>query len=903
MFMRKFKVLEGMSLVAIGVALAQAGCGAEVGEIGAPEAQPAGDAIDTVRSAVIVGATSRSDLVKTIELNPGSWGSWSAYRYCPTGSFAVGYRMRVETTGHDDDTTLNAVQLECMDAPGNLSTALAHDGLYGNWYEPAFCDGAFITGGAVRFTPSRGSNDDTAANDAKLRCSNGADVVAPGGIATGNWLTSQTCGAGTSVCGISVRFEANQQSGDDSALNAVRFACCTNPRATSTLRVSEHTMDGIRARTFSPDPGAHRAPLIMVEGLDSDGSFTVDTLPGALPAGFIPVLTSMGYSVTIVDLTKNFESIQANAKRVGALAEQLWAESAKIRPLKMIGASMGGLIVTTAAAMKDGWATLGETNPNWTFQIDHVTTMDAPHAGVYIPEAIYHLLSRSHAHSDTARTLWQAVTSTASMQMQMIPFNLAYENAHKAWQDYYRRVLAVMGKSDIRFVGVVAGSWSGTQQNTGWTSGALNVSAHFRNTLLDLDAELYTQPAPGAKVARVNVDPWGPIGNDDKTYTAYPGNWPIIENTAGGYTDHFQQVAKSLGTSAKYPRQSFVPAWSAAGLSFDLYMALPAAQRDNLSTLENARGPLAGSALTPLDRIFAASGANTQHPNIPATVLPAFLEELQAAIALPGYKPLWTGWLNRDDPSGTGDGENFSLFTNIPCKAPLTAECRRRMDGVDWSRTGEVMTCSAAGSICLNAQQPDGRCDDYEVRFACPNATSVGPWLNRDDPSGNGDGEHLSLLVQAGLTCAQPIGIECQTTAGIDVSRTGEKVLCQANRGLICLNADQSDQFCEDYQERFACPTGGAWTGWMSRDIPAGNGDGEHLSLLQASGQVCLRPLAAECRRISDGMDWSQVGQKMLCNPTQGGICLNANNASGCDDYEVRFFCPQTTWPTLPSIQ
>ncbi|MEO8213173.1 MAG: hypothetical protein ABI560_08270, partial [Myxococcales bacterium] len=473
---------------AVALVLAQAGCVAPVGGTGALEGEVP-EAVETVQST-ITGATTRADFVKTIELNPGSWGAWTTTRYCPAGSFATGYSMRVETTGHDDDTTLNAVQLECMDAQGNLSTALAHDGLYGGWHEKAFCaQGGFVTGGAVRFTPPRGSRDDTSANDARLRCSTGADVTAPGGIASGTWLSTQTCPASTSVCGISVRVEPGQGSDDDTALNAVRLACCTNPAPTSALRVSEHTMDGIRARTFSPDAGAPKAPLVLVEGFDSDGSYTVDTLPAALGDGFIQALAGMGYSVTIVDLTKNWESIQSNARRVGALANQLWAESAKIRPLKLIGASMGGLIVTTAAAMRTDWATIGETNPGWSFQVDHVTTMDAPHAGVYIPQAIYHLLSRTHSHDDYARLMWQAVTSTATMQMQMIPYNSTFDATHAAWQNYYRRVLGVMGKSDIRFVGVVAGSWTGTPQNPGWSSGATNVSVSYRSVLVDLDAD------------------------------------------------------------------------------------------------------------------------------------------------------------------------------------------------------------------------------------------------------------------------------------------------------------------------------------------------------------------------------------------------------------------------------
>jgi hypothetical protein len=190
------------------------------------------------------------------------------------------------------------------------------------------------------------------------------------------------------------------------------------------------------------------------------------------------------------------------------------------------------------------------------------------------------------------------------------------------------------------------------------------------------------------------------------------------------------------------------------------------------------------------------------------------------------------------------------------------------------------------------AQQQDGACDDYAVRFACPDPTTVGAWMDRDDPSGSGDGEHLGLLVQEYGTCAEPVGIECQTTSGVDMSASGEVVRCQANLGLECLNDSQSDYSCEDYRVRFSCPRGGAWTPWLNRDGTGGNGDGEHLSIFVAENKVCPRPLAAECRRTFDGLDWKIAGQKMICNPTQGSICLNADNVGGCQDYQVRFFCP-----------
>jgi hypothetical protein len=42
-------------------------------------------------------------------------------------------------------------------------------------------------------------------------------------------------------------------------------------------------------------------------------------------------------------------------------------------------------------------------------------------------------------------------------------------------------------------------------------------------------------------------------------------------------------------------------------------------------------------------------------------------------------------------------------------------------DRLDYTQTGEAVTCSAAdGAICVNADQADQQCDDYEVRFFCP---------------------------------------------------------------------------------------------------------------------------------------------------------------------------------------
>lgn len=81
----------------------------------------------------------------------------------------------------------------------------------------------------------------------------------------------------------------------------------------------------------------------------------------------------------------------------------------------------------------------------------------------------------------------------------------------------------------------------------------------------------------------------------------------------------------------------------------------------------------------------------------------------------------WTSWLNRDTPGGSGDYETLSDFVAAgqACERPRKVECRAR-DGRSLAETGEIVTCSeTAGAVCVNRQQPSGRCSDYEVRFCC----------------------------------------------------------------------------------------------------------------------------------------------------------------------------------------
>ena len=81
----------------------------------------------------------------------------------------------------------------------------------------------------------------------------------------------------------------------------------------------------------------------------------------------------------------------------------------------------------------------------------------------------------------------------------------------------------------------------------------------------------------------------------------------------------------------------------------------------------------------------------------------------------------WTQWLDRDDPGGSGDWESRAAHPAV-CANPWNFQARRRGTTIPATQTGEIFSTLSAngGLVCRNADQPDGVCFDYEVRFFCP---------------------------------------------------------------------------------------------------------------------------------------------------------------------------------------
>lgn len=80
----------------------------------------------------------------------------------------------------------------------------------------------------------------------------------------------------------------------------------------------------------------------------------------------------------------------------------------------------------------------------------------------------------------------------------------------------------------------------------------------------------------------------------------------------------------------------------------------------------------------------------------------------------------WTAWLDRDNPSGTGDWETLNSFAGV-CDEPVAIQCRAK-DKTYWTQTTDVgVTCERdSGLACRKVDQVDNTCEDYEVRFFCP---------------------------------------------------------------------------------------------------------------------------------------------------------------------------------------
>ncbi|XP_060707891.1 uncharacterized protein LOC132833546 [Hemiscyllium ocellatum] len=183
-----------------------------------------------------------------------------------------------------------------------------------------------------------------------------------------------------------------------------------------------------------------------------------------------------------------------------------------------------------------------------------------------------------------------------------------------------------------------------------------------------------------------------------------------------------------------------------------------------------------------------------------------------------------TQWFDRDDPSGNGDYEDLvnlrKAYPNQICSNPTTCEVETTSGILESSSGDNITECSvSSGFICTNKDQQDGKCEDFKIRFTCPESfcSCKTEWFDRDDPSGKGDSEDLVNLRKdyPEQICSNPIACEVATTAGDSAGSTGDNIPeCSILNGFTCTNADQEDGNCKDYKIRFICPE--SFFHWLS---------------------------------------------------------------------------------------
>lgn len=185
--------------------------------------------ISNIFTGSLIAQNVRNDQVGTLESgNGGLWGSWTRPVYCPPGSWATGYTMRVEPDqGRGDDTGLNAIALYCQDRSGrSMGRISPHPGFWGNWVEGASCSQrSFLSYFQLKVEQNQGSRDDTAANSVAFMCSDGKRIEASGSRwgDWGNWKGDYK----VAICGVRAKVEPQQGSNkDDTALNDLEFTWC-----------------------------------------------------------------------------------------------------------------------------------------------------------------------------------------------------------------------------------------------------------------------------------------------------------------------------------------------------------------------------------------------------------------------------------------------------------------------------------------------------------------------------------------------------------------------------------------------------------------------------------------------------------------------------------------------------
>nr|XP_046205168.1 mucin-5AC-like [Oncorhynchus gorbuscha] len=273
-------------------------------------------------------------------------------------------------------------------------------------------------------------------------------------------------------------------------------------------------------------------------------------------------------------------------------------------------------------------------------------------------------------------------------------------------------------------------------------------------------------------------------------------------------------------------------------------------------------------------------------------------------------KCVWSDWINLGQPTtGSEGGDNESIKNIISagyhiCSAPEAVECRaKQYPGLQISQLGQDVTCNpSVGLICQNNKQGlQQKCFDYEIRVKCCQCGTIThiPTTTTTTVS------HITTPTPTTTTSTSTAPPTTKSTTQTPSSSTTPTTTPTSTSTGVTPTQCSGEEKC-------------VWSDWINLGQPttgSEGGDNESIkNIISAGYHICSAPEAVECRaKQYPGLQISQLGQDVTCNPSVGLICKN--NKQGlqqkCFDYEIRVKCcqcgtithiPTTTTTTVPHI-
>jgi hypothetical protein len=133
---------------------------------------------------------SRAQVSTIRSRNITNWGNWGPAEYCASGHYAVGFRSKVqEYCGENcDDTAMNGIQLLCSDGK-RISSSVGPWGTWDTNFSRCNFSGdseSKLNGFMYRVQSNQESGDDTATNAIRMKCSGDIHLPNDDGI-EGSW--------------------------------------------------------------------------------------------------------------------------------------------------------------------------------------------------------------------------------------------------------------------------------------------------------------------------------------------------------------------------------------------------------------------------------------------------------------------------------------------------------------------------------------------------------------------------------------------------------------------------------------------------------------------------------------------------------------------------------------------